>query len=261
MGRSKLSLCFLITVALVTTTGCLEGLEQDPGSGPIVPPDTNNTTQGNNTTTPDQGTTTPSNNTTSPPASDMGGVTTPPSMDMSPPPEEDMGQPPTPEDMGMTTPPEEDMGPPPLENPCENGPLDAPIPNCRPAPYPSTGDFAEDCVRRINQFRWECQCLPPLQRWTEGEQCADEHAAYDAANNSPHAGFSGRICSPGGFGQNECPGYGSADRAISICLQQMWDEGPGENFQMHGHYLNMTNSRFSMVACGEADGWFVQNFQ
>jgi hypothetical protein len=46
----------------------------------------------------------------------------------------------------------------------------------------------------------------------------------------------------------------------------MWDEGPGEPYSAHGHYINMTNSSYSMVACGfyeTADGsfWSVQNFQ
>ncbi len=148
-----------------------------------------------------------------------------------------------------------------FENPCEDGPLDAPIDGCAPTPLDPTGDPAFDCVRRINQLRWECQCLPPLERWTQGEMCAAEHAAYDAAQMSAHAGFSDGICTPGGFGQNECPGWGDWNSTIDGCLQMMWDEGPGEPFSAHGHYLNMTNPRFTKVACGGSDGWFVQNFE
>lgn len=148
---------------------------------------------------------------------------------------------------------------------CEDGPLAAPIPDCSPAPLPSTGDPAADCVARINQLRWECQCLPPLARWTEGESCASMHAEHDSTR-SPHAGFGDGICSPGGFGQNECPGWGSVDDTISGCLQLMWDEGPGEDFAAHGHYLNMTNPDFGEVACGffttpDGEVWAVQNFQ
>ena len=147
---------------------------------------------------------------------------------------------------------------------CASGPLAAPIADCRPAPLPSTGDPAQDCVDRINQLRWECQCLPPLARWNEGEDCADMHPEYDSTR-SPHAGFSAGICDPGGFGQNECPGWGSVEQTVSGCLQQMWDEGPGEDFQMHGHYLNMTNPGHTRVACGffttpGGDVWAVQNF-
>lgn len=43
----------------------------------------------------------------------------------------------------------------------------------------------------------------------------------------------------------------------------MWNEGPGEDFDEHGHYLNMTNDRYSRVACGFHDTgseiWAVQN--
>jgi hypothetical protein len=149
---------------------------------------------------------------------------------------------------------------------CNNGPLNAPVANCQPEPLPSSGDPYADCVTRINQLRWECQCLPALQRWNEAEGCADQHSEYDSSTRIYHAGFSEDICSPRGWAQNECPGYGSTDHVINGCLQAMWDEGPGEPYSAHGHYINMTNSSYSMVACGfyeTADGsfWSVQNFQ
>ena len=154
--------------------------------------------------------------------------------------------------------------PPGLPSHC-TGPLELPIPDCRPSPLPSTGDLYEDCVRRINQLRAECQCLGPLARWPEGEACADQQAEYDAMGRGAHAGFRDRICSPRGGAQNECPGYRNNDQVIGLCLQQMWDEGPGEPFIEHGHYLNMTNPAFNGVACGfftTAAGrvWSVQNF-
>jgi hypothetical protein len=149
--------------------------------------------------------------------------------------------------------------------PCSDGPLDAPIPNCEPAALPSTGDLREDCVRRINQLRWECQCLPPLRRWTEGESCADEHAEYDSTEGA-HAGFRDNICSPRGWAQNECPNWPSTSQIINGCLQAMWDEGPGEPYSEHGHYINMTNPSYSRVACGfyqtsAGRFWSVQNFE
>jgi hypothetical protein len=148
---------------------------------------------------------------------------------------------------------------------CSNGPLDAPVANCAPEPLESTGDPYADCVTRINQLRGECQCLPPLDRWNGAEGCADQHAEYDSTRDF-HAGFSGQICTPGGRAQNECPGWGSTERVITGCLQAMWDEGPGEPYSAHGHYINMTNPSYSMVACGfyeTGDGkiWSVQNFQ
>jgi hypothetical protein len=75
-----------------------------------------------------------------------------------------------------------------------------------------------------------------------------------------------RICESGGNAQNECPGWPSIDSTVDRCLQAMWDEGPGEPFSEHGHYLNMSNRRFDRVACGffetaSGDVWAVQNFE
>jgi hypothetical protein len=137
---------------------------------------------------------------------------------------------------------------------------------------PSTGDLHQDCVDRINQFRTECACLEPLERWTEGEDCADQMAEYDAIADDAHAGFQDDICN-GGFGQNECPGWRSEAQIIEGCLQSMWNEGPpptdpcnGQCFQTHGHFINMTNPDYSRVACGfytnpsNDEVWAVQNF-
>jgi hypothetical protein len=142
---------------------------------------------------------------------------------------------------------------------------------CTLDPPASTGDPAQDCVNRINQFRAECACLPPLARWTEGEACADQMAEYDSGEDSAHAGFQDDICE-GGSAQNECPGWRSEDQVVDGCLQAMWDEGPpptetcnGACFQEYGHFINMTDDRYTKVACGfftTAGGevWAVQNF-
>jgi hypothetical protein len=151
---------------------------------------------------------------------------------------------------------------------CTTGtPLEAPIAGCMPAPPPTTGDPHVDCVARINQFRCECQHLPPLMRWVDGEACADQMAQYDHDNpTTPHAAFRAGICA-GGSGQNECPRWPSVSSTISGCLQQMWDEGPGDFFgpPPHGHYINMSSTSFSMVACGFYEGsggtYAVQNFR
>jgi hypothetical protein len=147
--------------------------------------------------------------------------------------------------------------------------------SCRPdyactPPAPDTGDYYADCVARVNQFR-ACVCLPPLTRWTSGEACADQDAAYDPAH-SAHAGFIARICSPEGYAQDECPGWPSETAVVSGCLQQMFDEGPpptnpcdGSCFEKYGHFINMTNTSYTMVACGTAmvNGQItaVQDFQ
>jgi hypothetical protein len=142
---------------------------------------------------------------------------------------------------------------------------------CTLAPPPSTGDIYQDCVNRINQFLTECACLPALTRATDGEACANQMAAYDAAMNSPHAGAIANICTPSGS-QNECPGYASNTQVISLCMQQMWSEGPpptssctGTCYEQHGHYINMTDPSVHRVACGffttsSGEVWAAQNF-
>lgn len=143
---------------------------------------------------------------------------------------------------------------------CENGPLALPIPGCAPTPPPSTGDPHGDCVDRINQFRAECQCLPPLQRWTDGEGCTDMQSGADQSGGGAHANFG----SCGESAQNTCPDWGDEGQIISGCLQLMWDEGPGEPFIEHGHYINMSSLDYTKVACGfsssSAGVWSNQNF-
>jgi len=144
---------------------------------------------------------------------------------------------------------------------CPNGPLASPIPNCSPSPPPSSGDFHQDCVDRINQFRWECQCLPPLQRWTQAEACSDQQSKDDQQSGQAHGNFG--AC--GENAQNTCPNWGSEQKVVGGCFQMMWDEGPGQSFPEHGHYLNMSSTKFSKVACGRFSSskgvWSNQNFK
>jgi hypothetical protein len=157
-------------------------------------------------------------------------------------------------------------GTPPTNRDASSGPIDAGAPradgsaatpmrsadggcaqpiNCMLSPAPSSGDIRQDCVDRINQFRTQCACLPPLQRWTAGEACADLEAQYDSmqpAQSAGHAGFihTETVCSqnpvpqmwatccspasgflpagPSAMAQDECPGDPSNDSVISYCL-------------------------------------------
>jgi hypothetical protein len=120
---------------------------------------------------------------------------------------------------------------------------------------------AQYCVDVINMYRATLN-LPPYDRWVEAEACSDEEAAMDAASGQPHGAFG--MC--GESAQNECPGWGgSLQSVLDGCLAAMWAEGPGEDFQQHGHYINMSSTQYSKVACGfhETQGgeiWAVQNF-
>lgn len=122
-------------------------------------------------------------------------------------------------------------------------------------------DARQRCVDRINAFR-KLEGLPPYQRWLEAESCSDGEAESDSKTGKPHGAFP----SCGESAQNECPGWGSIDQTISGCLQQMYNEGPGSDFSKHGHYINMTSTKYSKVACGfyvtsSGKVWAVQNFR
>ena len=117
------------------------------------------------------------------------------------------------------------------------------------------------CVERINAFRATLD-LPPLEQWSSGERCADREAQRDARSGEAHGAFG--LCDE--KAQNECPGWPSAEAIVEGCLQSMWNEGPGEDYSEHGHYINMTNTSYTRVACGfyeTSSGavWGIQNFQ
>jgi hypothetical protein len=144
------------------------------------------------------------------------------------------------------------------------------VPNydCDPQ-APDTNDFAADCVARVNQFR-ACVCLPPLERATDAEACVNQQAEYDASNGA-HAGFLANLCQPRASAQNECPGWGGAKEVVSGCIRQMFTEGPpptadctGDCYTQHGHFINMTNTRYTKLACGifsnQSETWSAQNF-
>jgi hypothetical protein len=123
-------------------------------------------------------------------------------------------------------------------------------------------DPAQICVDGINAFRATLN-LPPYARWTPEEVCASDEAAKDAVANQAHSAFG--QC--GEWAQNECPGWGGPPASmIGDCLQMMWDEGPGAFNEGHGHYINMSSTSYTKVACGFhvlANGkvWATQDFK
>lgn len=132
---------------------------------------------------------------------------------------------------------------------------------CDDAEGDEYGEYRELCVDRINEFR-ATESLPPLERWRSAESCADDEARQDAASGVAHGAFN--QCEESA--QNECPGWSSLDDIIDGCLQMMWDEGPGEPYSAHGHYINMSNTAYTEVACGfhvtdSGAVWSVQDFR
>lgn len=138
------------------------------------------------------------------------------------------------------------------------------------SPDSGAGDGTSEqlCVDTINQYRATLG-LPAYKRWTAEETCANGEATNDQAHPStPHWSFK----QPGGppcgeSAQNECPGWpGPASTMIPQCLQMMWNEGPGADFSMHGHYINMSSTSYTQVACGfytlpDGSVWAVQDFK
>jgi hypothetical protein len=124
------------------------------------------------------------------------------------------------------------------------------------------GSAASLCVATINMYRATLD-LPPYARWTEAEACSSQEAQSDSMTGQPHGAFG--QC--GESAQNECPGWPAPPEGmIEDCLALMWAEGPGEDFQQHGHYINMSSTSYTKVACGffttpQGDVWAVQNFQ
>lgn len=117
------------------------------------------------------------------------------------------------------------------------------------------------CVDTINMYRATLG-LPALARWKDAEDCSDAECVSDGMTGVAHGAFG--MC--GEFAQNECPGWpGAPADMITGCLELMWAEGPGADFNTHGHYINMSNPDYTKVACGFAPGmggtWAVQNFQ
>lgn len=132
------------------------------------------------------------------------------------------------------------------------------------APGPNGGDGTAEqaCVDKINAYRATLS-LPALVRWTDSEACADGQSQSDSASGKAHGAFG--QCSE--MAQNECPGWpGPPASMIGGCLDMMWAEGPGADFSKHGHYINMSSTKYTKVACGfytlpSGKVWSVQDFR
>jgi hypothetical protein len=118
------------------------------------------------------------------------------------------------------------------------------------------------CVQMINADRATLSPpAAPLTEYIAQDSCADREAQEDEAANRGHASFG--LCKE--QAQDECPGYaGSLTSVVTKCLTQMWAEGPPPAGQ-DNHWLNMSNPRFTKVACGyyqtpSGSWWAPQNF-
>jgi hypothetical protein len=118
----------------------------------------------------------------------------------------------------------------------------------------------QECVDTINSLRASIG-LPALAYASDRNPCTDNQARLDSQNGTAHGAFGN--C--GEQAQNECPGYGRVESIVTGCLRSMWNEGPGEPYSQHGHYINMTNTAYSKVSVGfyttsAGRVWAVLNF-
>lgn len=126
----------------------------------------------------------------------------------------------------------------------------------------ATGTVQDLCVATINMYRATLG-LAPYARWDAKESCSDQEAQSDSMTGMAHGAFG--QC--GESAQNECPGWPAPPSGmIKNCLAQMWAEGPGADFNTHGHYINMSSTQYTKVSCGfyqtsANEVWAVQNFQ
>jgi hypothetical protein len=150
------------------------------------------------------------------------------------------------------------------------------------------------CVAEINMYRATVTTamLTPLKRATaEQEECSQRGAKMDGDSMQAHGAARSGLCSSTGLSaEDTCPGwpvggggfgggqYATIADALKGCLKSMWQEGdPSEGrdacikdqsgcFQMHGHYLNMSDPNNSAVSCAfykMSDGrsyWMNQDF-
>jgi len=143
------------------------------------------------------------------------------------------------------------------------------------------------CINEINRLRATQHLAAYTIVNTDSiNMCVDMQATSDETNNTPHGAWmaaEGSACD--GNGQNECEGYGVDAAGIVACLDSMWNEQNqpncagcvgctqfggacpncdfyGMNGGTCGHYVNMSATYFTQVACGFSakGGWAAQNF-
>lgn len=116
------------------------------------------------------------------------------------------------------------------------------------------------CLQKTNEYRAQTGAAAVVRN-TAKESCTDGEAKSDFESGKAHGAFP----SCGEKAQNECPHWsGTPEQVVSNCLAMMFQEGPGEPYEDHGHYINMTNTKYTQVACGfyvlNGSVQMVQNF-
>lgn len=116
---------------------------------------------------------------------------------------------------------------------------------------------------RMNHWRVEELGLPPMQVSSTLSRSAQDYATFLAEH--PEAGYGhvsdGRTPSqraaaagwPGSMGLSENIGI---NESAHQTFYYWWAEGPGDDFEAHGHYLNMADAANTVVGVGrDGDSW------
>jgi hypothetical protein len=117
------------------------------------------------------------------------------------------------------------------------------------------GSARSFCVSETNRYRAMNQ-KPALQESSDLEAYADEGAMHDFST-SPHDHFGTTNGGGIAFAENECPQQGNwqysegddLDAVVGNCIAAFYAEGPGDDYNTHGHYINMMGN-YATLGCG-----------
>lgn len=112
------------------------------------------------------------------------------------------------------------------------------------------------CVSETNRYRM-MDGKSAIAEAANLEAFADTGAQVDYDNNSPHMHFSSTSGGGIAFAENECPGHsgwhlapgGDMNMLVGQCVAAFYAEGPGSDYQTHGHYINMMGP-YATLGCG-----------
>lgn len=125
-------------------------------------------------------------------------------------------------------------------------------------------EYRDKFLAKINELRASVKS-PPLERWRDGESCADKQSKVDyekQTTDGPH--YSVRHndwCGGVPYNQNTFPNGWTLEAVLNQGLQNMWDEP-----RQYGHRDTMENPTYTKVATGfykAPDGtyWIDMNFK
>lgn len=120
---------------------------------------------------------------------------------------------------------------------------------------PANATPKQFCVSETNRYR-AMDGKPPVAESAALETYADAGAMQDFTS-SPHAHFSATSGGGLAMAENECPVQGNwmlepggvMTALVGRCVAAFYAEGPGTDYNTHGHYINMMGD-YANLGCG-----------